>query len=321
MTDLPPPYRPLRGAPPPHFVDRHDEDDPDGPRLVAGAVTAYQRGPADPRFHRLVSAPAGLGKTSLLRTVGREAVRQLGWTVVQHRCRPKQAVVRVLSEAVLAELGGAAREGGRGRLAAMARHPSVAGPLLGPLPGPRLGPLSGPARAGAPSLGSPAEAPWAAFGRLMRVVGRVCQGRGEGVLLTLDDADRLGAGDLEALVHLCRTLSAEQLPVAFLLAGGGDLAGRAVRAQGLAGTIWLTHLPSFDDAESREAVVVPAADRGVDLEEAAVGLLCDAAAGSPLDLQRLAFGAWSRADGPVVRLADVEAALASECWPEQRPAC
>ena len=52
-----PPYRPFRGADPPHFVDRL-EDELGAVGIVATALAAYRRGPGDPRFHRLIHLAA-----------------------------------------------------------------------------------------------------------------------------------------------------------------------------------------------------------------------------------------------------------------------
>jgi hypothetical protein len=74
--------------------------------------------------------------------------------------------------------------------------------------------------------------------------------------------------------------------------------------------LWPARLGRFDEAEAREALVVPAADRGVSFDDAGLELACLAAGGSPLELQRLGFAAWSAAGRPgVVDIRDVEAAV------------
>lgn len=307
MTDLPPPYRPLRGAEPPHFVDRHDEDDIDWAGIVAGTLTAYRAGPADPRFHRLVWSEPALGKTALLRAARREVAARLGWAVVAHRCRPKERAAAVVGQAVLSAVDQAGPGLVPPRWMAVAQHPS-------------LRPPSPPAHAGlGPGAGD--ELSWSSFWRLVKVAGWACRSTGTGLMVTLDDADRLGPGELEAFGHLARALAGEGLPVAFLFAGGPKLAERSARAGHFRGCVWPTRLATMDDAEAGEALVVPAAERGVDVHEDAVELLCQAAGGSPLDLQRLAFTAWSvAARRGVVSLGDAERALTMTCAPAQRQA-
>jgi hypothetical protein len=114
-----------------------------------------------------------------------------------------------------------------------------------------------------------------------------------GLMVVLDDADRLGGAEVECAGHLARGLSRDGLPVAFLLTGGPELGRRFARTGNFAGYVWPTNLGCFDDGEAREALVVPAADRGVEFEESALELLCAAAAGRPLELQRLGLAAWS----------------------------
>jgi hypothetical protein len=129
------------------------------------------------------------------------------------------------------------------------------------------------------------------------VAGRFAAKRGRGLLLVFDDADVLGGGEVESLGHLARALARDDLPVALLMSGGPFLAARFARVGHFSGAVWPTYLERFDDAEVREALVVPAADRDVDFEDEALELLCVAAAGSPLEVQRLGFAAWSAAPG------------------------
>jgi hypothetical protein len=125
-----------------------------------------------------------------------------------------------------------------------------------------------------------------------------------------DDADRLGGAELESFGCLARSLSRAGLPVALVFSGGPQLGHRFARAGNYSGCIWLTTLVGLDESEAREALVVPAADGGVEFEEEALELLCHAAGGSPLELQRLGFAAWSAGEGAgLVTLAVARAAL------------
>jgi hypothetical protein len=130
-----------------------------------------------------------------------------------------------------------------------------------------------------------------------------------GLLLVFDDADRLGGGEVESLGHLARGLCRDGLPVALLLSGGPQLAERFARVGNFCATVWPSELGPFDEAEVREALVVPAAGRGVDFDEEALELACLAAKGSPLEVQRLGFAAWSAAADGLVTVADMEHAL------------
>ncbi len=88
-------------------------------------------------------------------------------------------------------------------------------------------------------------------------------------MVVLDDADRLGGAEVECAGHLARGLARDGVPVAFLLTGGPELGRRFARNGNFGGYVWPMSLGPFDEAEAREALVVPAADRGVEFEESA----------------------------------------------------
>ncbi len=137
------------------------------------------------------------------------------------------------------------------------------------------------------------EPSWAELGEFFALAGSFAQAMSRGLMVVLDDADRLGGAEVECAGHLARGLARDGVPVAFLLTGGPELSRRFARTGNFAGYVWPTSLGRFDEGEAREALVVPAADRGVEFEESAVEVLCLAAAGRPLELQRLGLAAWS----------------------------
>jgi hypothetical protein len=159
---------------------------------------------------------------------------------------------------------------------------------------------------------------------LLRAAGDRLGGEGTGLLVVLDDADALPLAQVDLVGHLARHLGTEGHAVAFLMSGGHGLAARmarSARSSGGPGPLWLTRLLPLDDAEAAEAVVVPAVERGVDVDEDALALLCRAAGGAPLELQRLAFGAWSLSEARArVGLAGAERAVSLACAPPQRRA-
>ncbi|HXW78544.1 MAG TPA: hypothetical protein VEJ84_03545 [Acidimicrobiales bacterium] len=308
MTTCPPPYRPLRGADPPHFVDRADEEDMGTSAILASSIAAYRAGPCDPRFHRLVVSHSAMGKTALLRAVGREAAARLDWAVVMHRCRPKE---RALGAAVGQTLAHMQKQWPMqaGRLAREVspccnREP----PLFSLTNG--VSPVDG----GSLAVDVPGplerEVSRATLRQFLQRAGQFARSISRGLLIMFDDADSLGGGEVESLGHLARSLSRDGLPVAMLFSGGPELRERFARLDNFLGCIWPTSLGWFDGSESREALVVPAADRDVEFQEQALELICSAADGSPLEIQRLGFAAWAAAAGSdVVKVDDVRAAL------------
>ena len=306
MTICPPPYRPLRGAEPPHFVDRAEGEDICANGIVPGSMAAFAAGPCDPRFHRLVTSGPAMGKTAVLRAIGQEAARRLGWVVSFHSCQAKERVLGALAAEIESAM---LRQWPAyvGRLAtevlAFGCRPTGATPV---------GALDHPSNpVGVPKLlGLDGENSWETLKQFCKWAGLFARSLSRGVLVIFDDVERLGAGEVESLGHLARALTRDGLPVALLLAGGPQLAERFARAGNFTGCVWPTGLQRFDEAEAREALIVPAAERGVDFDEDALELLCAAAEGSPLDVQRLGFAAWSAASGSeLITLRDAHEAL------------
>jgi hypothetical protein len=289
MTSCPPPYRPLRGAEPPHFVDREDPQDVVANGILAASIAAYAAGPCDPRFHRLIIAEPAMGKTTLLRAIAKAAVRRLGWAVALHSCRPKERALRAVAT-VVANILHQQWPTDRARLES------------------EMGDLDNSGQSVFPGLESGSS--WAFLKRLLESAGHLARANSRGLLVVFDETDRLSGGELESLGYLARSLSRDGLPVALLFGGGPQLGERFARVGNFSGCIWPTNLGCLDDGEAREALVVPAADRGVEFHSDALELLCLAAGGSPFEIQRLGFAAWSAAGGAeLVALTDARAAL------------
>jgi hypothetical protein len=296
MTRCPPPYRPLRGADPPHFVDREDPNDEIASGIVAASVAAYAAGPCDPRFHRLVVAGSAMGKTALLRAIGREVASRLGWVVTLHACRPKERAIRAVSTELVR--------------AFQQKWPKVGAELESELLS-----FDGPQ----PELSSEwppvhrienVACSWAGLRNLLQLAGKIAGRASRGLLVMFDDADRLAGGELESLGYLARSLSRDSLSVALLFSGGPRLDERFSRAGHTLDCVWPTSLGELDDGEAREALVVPAVDRGVEFQDDALELLCLSADGLPMELQRLGFAAWSAASGAdLVTLAHARSAV------------
>jgi hypothetical protein len=293
-------------------VDRADDGDIGSAGLVAGSVDAYLAGPGDPRFHRVIIGVPGIGKTAALREIGKEAASRLGWAVALHHCRPKERVLGPLvdevglsvAQAWPAEARRFAREVPAFSQASMRTATPAERSVLTDLAlaSCEVEPGAGPT--------------WCALKNFLRLVGLLAKSLSRGLVVMLDDADRLGGAEVEALGHLAKSLSRDEVPVALALSGGPQLGARFARAGHFSRRVWASSLSSFDDDEAREALLIPAADRGVEIEEGALALLCAMAAGLPLEIQRLGFAAWSTRDRPeTITPADVEAALAATSSP------
>lgn len=290
MPNCPPPYRPFRGADPPHFVDRTSEEELSMFGIVGAGTHVYQNGPRDLRFHRLVAGAPAVGKTALLRAMCRQVQTQLGWASVLHRCQAKERAMGSLPDEVLTSVN---RRWKGARLSSLSSSSSPAGP-------------SGRSK----SVFVEEWSSWARLKTVLEVCGHVGSTLGRGLLVALDDVDLLSAGEAESFGYLARRLAFQGLPVALLMSGSLSLARRFRRSGNFSGTLWATTLTPFDVGEVREAIVVPASERGVEFEDRALELVCEAAGGSPLAVQRIGFASWAAAGGrKVVGPAEVEAAI------------
>jgi hypothetical protein len=162
---------------------------------------------------------------------------------------------------------------------------------------------------------------WDGLHNLLRQCASSRQLAAPGLLIALDDANFLGAGEVESLGYLAQCLAREDLAVGIWMSVRLSIACQLERGGHLPSTLWPTALGPLDDTEAREAIVVPATDRGVEFEGRALELACAAAAGSPFELQRVGFASWAAASGRrKVRAEHVKQALAGQAsWLDRQP--
>ncbi len=243
-----------------------------------------------------------MGKTAQARAIGRQVSARLGWVVVFHRCRPKERARREVANQALAAMQRVWAPAST-RPAVALRPVNAAGrPWPQPRPGHPAGRDLAPLSQLHRLLATGGEPTWAELEEFFALAGSFAQRMSRGVMVVLDDADRLDGPELECTGHLARSLSRHGLPVAFLLTGGARLGQRFARTANFARSVWPSRLDRFDDSEAREALVVPAADRGVEFADDALDLLCRAAAGRPLEVQRLGLAAWPAGAQPSGRV-------------------
>lgn len=313
-----PPYRPLRGSQPPHFVDRPEVGQLDGQGALASVVAALANGPADPRTHRLLAGGPAMGKTALLRSAAAEVRHRLGWAVVFHSCRPKQ---RALGTVVVDALAAMARQ--------WPEHQALMGDAV---LHPRLGDLARGARLAHPAgrgvvavprgVDGLAEASWAELRTVMHLAGRFASSIDRGLLVVVDDIDALVPGEAEAFGWLSRSVAGECLPVSLLLSCRPPLAERVARSGNFGATLWVSRLGPMGFDDVAEALSVPAAERGVVFAPEALELAHRSSGGLPVEVQRLGFGAWSAAAGPhLITVEDVASAARPPAGAAMAVAC
>ena len=146
-----------------------------------------------------------MGKTALLRAIGREAGGRLGWAVTVHSCRAKERAIRAVSTELINTLQQQWPTEGAGWASEFLALDRPEGDLLGE-------------RAPAPRFDSGASS-WSTLKKVLELAGTLAHKFSRGLLVMFDDADRLAGGELESLGYLARNLSRENLPVALLFTG------------------------------------------------------------------------------------------------------
>jgi hypothetical protein len=236
-------------------------------------------------------APAGLGKTSLLK-LARRRLQRAGWFCGYSEAS-SDATTSMLD--LLADAGDALPPEGMG-----ARFRS------------RLDELSltaGPVGIGFKLSASTDEATsYTRLTRLLSGLGRLALSGGVGVALIIDEAQALPSADIALLMRVVARL--DDLPIAVLIGGLPRVPRRLTPSSDFATTqpsLWYDTLSCLGPEDSCNALVVPAADAGCTLDADALDLLTSFAAGHPLLLQMAGSAAWRAAspdaNGDQVRIA------------------
>lgn len=227
-----------------------------------------------------IIAPAGLGKTCLLKLLGRQ-LRDQGWFCgySEASADATSSVIDLISDA--SEALPPAGPGARFR-ARLEEFSVTAGPVGVGL-----------------KLGAAADlTPYSRLTSVLRSLGRLAAQDNVGVALLIDEAQALSRTDLELLLRVIARL--DDLPIALLLAGlpkiprrlvlGDDDGSRTLQE------IWYHPLKPLTGEQARGALTGPIADAGGRIDDDALTLLAGFSAGHPLGVQMLGSAAWNAAD-------------------------
>ena len=130
-------------------------------------------------------------------------------------------------------------------------------------------------------------------------VGEVARDHDAGVLITIDELHYVALPTLEALVMGLHRAAQLRLPITIAGAGLPSLATLTGEAKSYAERMFtFPVIGSLPAEQAREALVVPAADEGVDWEPAALDRVLAVTEGYPYFLQEFGKRAWDAADVP-----------------------
>ncbi len=144
---------------------------------------------------------------------------------------------------------------------------------------------------------------------LLAAVGEAARSCGVGFLLAIDEVQYLSMDEMAALIMAIHRTAQLNLPVVLAGAGLPQLPGLAGDAKSYAERLFdyplVGELVSDDAAD---ALRIPAQAAGADFEAVALRRIVVEAHGYPYFLQEWGYHVWSMADGPVITMADVDAA-------------
>jgi hypothetical protein len=132
-------------------------------------------------------------------------------------------------------------------------------------------------------------------------LGEVARDHDTGLLITIDELHYVAQQTLEALVMGLHRAAQLRLPITVAGAGLPSLATLTGEAKSYAERMFsFPVIGSLEDAQAREALVVPAADEGVTWEQEALERLIEVTQGYPYFLQEFGKQAWNVSEGPTL---------------------
>lgn len=142
-------------------------------------------------------------------------------------------------------------------------------------------------------------------------LGEVARDHHTGLLVTVDEVHYVHRQTLEALIMGLHRATQLVLPITIAGAGLPSLAGLTGEAKSYAERMFtFPAVGSLDDAQSREALEVPARDEGVMWSAGALERVLEVTEGLPYFLQEFGKQAWDAAEGPEeITLDDVERSI------------
>jgi hypothetical protein len=280
-----PPYNPGYGIDPPLLVGRND--------ILGSVEEALATGPRSPWFGHGLVGDRGVGKTVLLNAMQQLAAAK-GWAVVAEQAVPDQPLVAPLLAQIVSVAGTR-----WSKLSKLAREVDLELSL-----GLDVKVVKAEARLAPGHRPQPAQV---AIRRVLTAVGEYADTRGAGLMVTIDEAhamtNRSEIAVLAAALQL--VVKRDKVPVAVYFAGLPGTRQVLRKAGTFFERLGVEEIAELSDESATLALVKPAADAGVAIDNDALAHLVAAAGGHPYLVQLVGYHAW-RAKGSrkVITLAD-----------------
>lgn len=147
------------------------------------------------------------------------------------------------------------------------------------------------------------------LGVLLEQVGIAAKSADTAVVIFIDELQYVPEEQFAALISALHRCAQEQLPVMVVGAGLPQLLGRAGNAKSYAERLFdFPFIGPLDTHEASNAIVKPAEEEGVEIDQDGVDLILQNTNGYPYFLQEWGKQAWDVADQSPITKRDVEAA-------------
>jgi DNA-binding CsgD family transcriptional regulator len=131
---------------------------------------------------------------------------------------------------------------------------------------------------------------------LLVATGEAARDRSAGLLLSIDEVQYLGSGELGALISAVHRTTQLSLPVVLVGAGLPQLPGLAGEAKSYAERLFdFPMIGSLSADDARAALAIPAQERDVEFTDEALDLLVAESEGYPYFLQEWGYHVWNDA--------------------------
>lgn len=144
---------------------------------------------------------------------------------------------------------------------------------------------------------------------LLVVLGKAAAERGTALALYIDELQYVPESQLASLIAALHSTSQEQLPITMVAAGLPQLVGRAGDARSYAERLFeFTPVGPLDDDAARDALIVPVAREGVEIDPDAISEILRETSGYPYFLQEWGKHGWNIASSSPIGLGDARRA-------------
>ena len=145
---------------------------------------------------------------------------------------------------------------------------------------------------------------------LFVAIGEAAQDQGVGVVFLVDEIQFLQPPDLEALIVALHRCTRRSLPITLVGAGLPQIPRLAGEAKSYSERLFrFPRIGELEASDARDALVLPAAELGVEFEPAAVAFMVDYTQGYPYFLQEYGRIVWDETSASPVTPADVASVL------------